>query len=146
MAKELTVKQKKFVSNKAKGMSGAEAARQAGYSPHSAREIAAENLSKPNIRDAFLTAMEKAGITDEKVSGVLKDGLEANRVISAVILEKHGDDSNATDKTNDFIEVPDHPTRLKAVSLVKDIKGLEAAKQVNLRDQTLEDLLSLEDD
>lgn len=137
---KLTVKQRKFIANKAKGMSGAEAARQAGYSPRSATEIASENLSKPNVRDAFLKAMEKQGITDDKLVKVLNEGLEANRTISAI----PGTEANGG--TVDFVDVPDHATRHKFLKTAADIKGLEAAKKVEAYVTTPEDFLATLDD
>lgn len=139
MAEKLTTKQRLFIKYKAQGMSGAEAARKAGYSPKAASVQASENLAKPNVREAFLTAMEKAGITDDKLVDVIKEGLQASRTISAI----PGTEANGG--TVDFVDVPDHHARHKFLKTAVDIKGLEAAKQVNLRDQTLEDLLTLDD-
>ena len=47
--RKLTLKQRKFISGKIAGKSGAQAARDAGYSKRSSRLIAAENQTKPNI-------------------------------------------------------------------------------------------------
>lgn len=54
-------------------------------------------------------------LPDDKVLATHEAGLEANKVISV-----HG--GNATADSNDFIEVPDHPTRLKAVELAYKVK------------------------
>ena len=142
MNRELTVKQKKLVKGIAEGKTKRQAAIDAGYSPdnpEAASVSASQQLKKPNVREAFLEAMDKAGITNDTVSQVLKDGLVANRVISAI----PGTEANGG--TVDFVDVPDHPTRLKAVKIAVDILGVEAAKQVNVRDQSLEDLLNLDD-
>lgn len=50
---ELTDKQSLFVDHYVACLNGAEAARRAGYSDASARQIASENLSKPDIRAAI---------------------------------------------------------------------------------------------
>lgn len=50
--------------------------------------------------------MDIKGLSDRKLVETLKAGLEANKVISAIII--HG---KAKEPINDFIEVPDHPTR-----------------------------------
>lgn len=61
--------------------------------------------------------MEKY-LPDEDLLQVHQEGLHANKVVSAVIVGK-----DANEKTNDFIEVPDVPTRLKAVELGYKVKG-----------------------
>lgn len=128
MARELTVKQKKFVINKAKGMTGAEAAREAGYSPKAAKETASENLTKPNIREAFLKAMEKAGITDERLSQVLDEGL------NATVFTKVG-------------ELPDHTNRHKFFDSAAKIKGVNAPQKLEATITSAEDFFdSLEED
>ena len=47
--KKLTVKQQKFAKAAAASKSATEAAIKAGYSKKTARSIASENLTKPNI-------------------------------------------------------------------------------------------------
>lgn len=140
MAEKLTTKQRLFIKYKAQGMSGAEAARKAGYSPKAASVQASENLAKPNVREAFLAAMEKAGITDDRLTKVMEEGLQASARLSLQV----GSDSRGR-KVFEIASVPDHHARHKFLKTAVDIKGLEAAKQVNLRDQTLEDLLTLDD-
>ena len=51
----LTLRQEKFIRFYLETGNGAEAARQAGYSPHTARVIAYENLLKPYIKQAIAT-------------------------------------------------------------------------------------------
>ena len=51
----LTLRQEKFIRFYLETGNGAEAARQAGYSPHTARVIAYENLLKPYIKKAIAT-------------------------------------------------------------------------------------------
>jgi len=53
MTKKLTTKEQLFVMEYLACNSGAEAARRAGYSEHTAREIAYENLTKPHIKEAL---------------------------------------------------------------------------------------------
>lgn len=147
----LTVKQRKLVKGIAEGKTKRQAAIDAGYSPDSAGPLATETLRNPNVRDAFLTAMEKAGVTDEKLNQVMREGLEANRVVSARIVKSRPTNideelAEANQNTDDFIEVPDHATRHKFLETAIDVKGAKAAKNINVRDQTLEDLLTLEDD
>ena len=50
----LTAKQERFIEcYLSNGMNGAAAAREAGYSEHTARETAYENLTKPHIKSAI---------------------------------------------------------------------------------------------
>ena len=53
MTKKLTTKEQLFVMEYLACNSGAEAARRAGYSENTAKEIAYENLTKPHIKDAI---------------------------------------------------------------------------------------------
>jgi phage terminase small subunit len=61
--KRLTKKQARFVKEFLKDMNGAAAARRAGYSEKTARTIANENLTKPDIRAAIES--ETAQLFDE---------------------------------------------------------------------------------
>jgi phage terminase small subunit len=47
---DMTDRQRAFIAHYLACLNGAEAARRAGYAPSSARQIAAENLAKPDIR------------------------------------------------------------------------------------------------
>lgn len=57
--KKLTPKQRKFAKEYQKDLNATQAAKRAGYSAHSAREIAAENLSKPAIRELIDKDIDK---------------------------------------------------------------------------------------
>ena len=50
MAVRLTAKQQRFIEEYLIDLNATQAAIRAGYSPKTAREIGAENLSKPHIR------------------------------------------------------------------------------------------------
>lgn len=57
--KPLTPKEKTFVAEYLKDKNGARAAREAGYAPNSAKVTAANLLTKPNVKAAVKTAIEK---------------------------------------------------------------------------------------
>jgi len=57
----LNPKQKRFVLEYVKDLNGAQAAIRAGYSKHTARSIASEHLTKPNIREAVAAECKKIG-------------------------------------------------------------------------------------
>lgn len=61
----LTDRQERFVVEYLATANGAEAARRAGYSEHTAKEIASENLTKPNVKRA-ITAKRDQLMTDSE--------------------------------------------------------------------------------
>lgn len=66
MGKKLTGKQAAFIEYYCRCWNGAEAARLAGYSEKSARQIGHENLKKPHIREAIDEKLEELKMgTDE---------------------------------------------------------------------------------
>lgn len=68
----LTKKQKLFVDEYLIDLNGTQAAIRAGYSPNSAKEIASENLAKPNIRACVDAALAERS---------RRTGVNADRVI-----------------------------------------------------------------
>lgn len=77
MPKELTPQQVKLVKGIVAGKSKRVAALEAGYgsNPNSAGAIANETLRIPNVKEALLAALDKAGITPEKVMQPVVDAL-----------------------------------------------------------------------
>lgn len=66
---KLNRKQKRFIEEYAQNLNGAEAARKAGYSPKTAKNIASENLAKPHLKaaaEAQIAAL-RVKITPERV-------------------------------------------------------------------------------
>lgn len=95
--------------------------------PRSVKELMIEAGYTESTADAstrivqsknFLEVLEDAGVTDDKLAVVMQEGLNANKVISAKIVGKDADG-----QTDDFIEVPDHPTRHKFMESSLKIKG-----------------------
>lgn len=117
MARELTYKQAKFVKAKAEGKSGVQAAKEAyGVSNYNtAAVIAAENINKPNIKEALHAEMVKQGIDIASVVKPVKDGLVAEKVS----IVGNGDQAMAE-------VTPDHSTRLKAVQIASKWMGIDA--------------------
>lgn len=115
-----TIKQKKFTAEIIKSLTkpkatkednATQAAIKAGYSKKSARFIASENLTKPNIIEPIKSAAEKLGINPEFILGNLK---KVSDVHSKTIIKTlgHGDnvytveemiDSNAVIKANEML-------------------------------------------
>lgn len=67
MAKKPTNKEKLFVSEYLRCFNGAEAARRAGYSVRSAREIAYDNLTKPHIKAEIEARLKASAMSAEEV-------------------------------------------------------------------------------
>lgn len=84
----------------------------AGYSPATAKnpDHLTESKGWNELMDKYLP--------DDKLLSTHDEALVANRVISAINTNKE-----ATGGTTDFIEVPDHAIRLKAVELGYRVKG-----------------------
>lgn len=128
----LSKKAKGFAKDYALTENGTLAARKnyAVKNDHTAAVIASENLTKPDIV-AEIEKVQKSlaeRIPNELLHKVMIEGLEANRVISANIT--YGD---ADEKTNDFIEVPDHAVRHKFLDTAHKLKGTYAPeKAINL--------------
>lgn len=117
-----TIKQKAAVKNIienhgniSKGM------RDAGYTEATAKNP--KNLTKSQVWEQLL----EEHLPDELLRGVLEDGLKADKVISAVIVG-----SKANENTNDFIEVPDHPTRHKYLDTALKLKKKYPAEKTIL--------------
>ncbi|MEW8228304.1 MAG: terminase small subunit, partial [Candidatus Thiodiazotropha endolucinida] len=78
----LTTKQQQFVLEYPKDFNGAQAAIRAGYSENSARQIAAENLAKPDIQKAsseqVVELQRRAKVDAEYLLTILKEDVEAD--------------------------------------------------------------------
>lgn len=121
MARTLTKKEKGFVKDYVKTGNGTKAALK-NYnvkSEHVAAVIASENLTKPDIVKAIDDALP-----DELLNTVHLEGLAANKILSANITYGEADE-----KTNDFIEVPDHLTRAKFLDMAYKRKGSYAPEK-----------------
>lgn len=109
--KKLTLKQKKFTTEYLKSGNGTQAAIKAGYSKYSAKEIASENLTKPNIRASIQTAAEKLGINPEYVLRNFKEIADFNKqkrikaklINNEVYNEEEMIDAQASIKANEML-------------------------------------------
>lgn len=95
---ELTSKQQKFCDEYLVDLNGTQAAIRAGYSEHTAKQIATENLSKPYLQE-YLTGKKqevqaRTNITVDYVVNGIKDiaelgESETNRLRAFDLLGKH---------------------------------------------------------
>lgn len=116
---ELTDKQKRFCDEYLVDLNGTQAAIRAGYSKKTARSIAAENLSKPNIRqyiDERMQEKEKELIADQdEVLKYLTNVLRGKSQSEIVVVENIGD---FTSEARLIQKAPDEKERLKAAELL----------------------------
>jgi len=112
----MDIRHHKYKHNRLLGMSQSNAARAAGYSERYSRRKAhrIEKLLSGSIKEA----LERAGMTDKVLAQHAVEGLNAMKVVSAVIVGK-----DATDKTDDFIEVPDWTARHKYYETILRVTG-----------------------
>ena len=111
-----TIKEKKFLQEFIKTGNATEAASRVYdvTNRDSAKSIGSENLTKLDI----VSIMEKRGLTDEKITDTLYEGMEANKTV------RSADPNIESDaESNDFIDIPDWQARLKATELASKIKG-----------------------
>lgn len=116
--KPLTVKQTKFVkayvANDGNGREAAKAAYDVA-NDNSASQLASETLNKPNVKSAIEAALKKHGITIEKATKPIADGLTASQ--------------EYTDKEGNSISKPDHNIRLKASGMALKLMGAEQKQE-----------------
>ena len=77
MTKTLTPKQQRFVEEYLVDFNGAQAAIRAGYNKRSAKEIASENLTKPNIAVEIEAGMKALTAETELTVQQIVDGMLA---------------------------------------------------------------------
>lgn len=77
---KLTVKEAKLVKGIAEGKTKVQSAKDAGYSPRSAAEIASETLKKPNVQEALQEELAKQGITIDKIMRPVTNALNSDSI------------------------------------------------------------------
>lgn len=103
-----------------------DAMRKAGYSETTINKMLGRTVGSSGVKKAIEEALENSGITDELLTNKLKEGLDATKVISAVILKKDGkaeDAKEANESTMDFVDVPDFGVRHKYLETGLKLKG-----------------------
>ena len=126
----ISKKLRKSLSHMAIGVERSEAFKKAGY-----RDTFNGNRALRRQMPQILELLEKKGLTDELLVDCLKGGLNANKVISATIIENTRADSNspeaqARSSTKDFIEVPDHAVRHKFLTTALQLKGYTSPNEM----------------
>ena len=86
-----------------------------------ANTIGRENCEKLGINLRQL--MDRMGLSDEKLVSKIAEGVDATKVISAIVKNPAGDFVDANGKSNDFIEVPDYNAQHKFTETALKLKG-----------------------
>ncbi len=138
--KPLTIREQKVVRNLISGMTKKDALLSAGYAESTATKKAEEIVGKSRIKKAIQKILEEQGMTDEKLAEVAVRGLDATKVISAMVIAPSGEGmKEANGITKDFIEVPDHDARHKFLVTGLKLKGhLKDKMAVDLNVETYE--------
>lgn len=117
--KKLTAKQQRFCDEYLVDLNATQAAIRAGYSEKNARNIASENLAKPNIKEYVEKRMkekEDALIADQdEVLKYLTSVLRGESRASVVVVESTGDFMS---EARELQKAPDEKERLKAAELL----------------------------
>ena len=117
------------------GVPPTRAMREAGYSEQtsgSPKENLLVSAGAKTIIEQYKAEYSRVGITPQYLAAKTAEWLEAQKVISArVILKKDSPTSQAegelplaNSRTDDFIEVPDYQTQLKAAEMVRKDWGM----------------------
>ena len=117
--RQFTLRQLKYKKNRLLGMSQFDAAVAAGYRESTARHACQgpERVVKSSIVDEF----NRAGATDRVIAkDVTEIARSATKIQSCQLLVRKDKTGKLTieENANDFIEVPDNLTRLKAFELI----------------------------
>jgi phage terminase small subunit len=125
MMAKLTAKQQRFCDEYLIDLNATQAAIRAGYSEKNARNIASENLAKPNIRayiDQRMAEKESALIADQdEVLKYLTSVLRGETRSEVVVVENIGDYMS---EARTMKKAPDEKERLKAAELLGKRYGL----------------------
>nr|DAL90256.1 MAG TPA: Terminase small subunit [Caudoviricetes sp.] len=128
MAK-MTAKQKRFCDEYLIDLNATQAAIRAGYSENTARNIACENLAKPNIKayiDERMAEKESELIADQdEVLKYLTSVLRGESQSEVVVIEGVGDGCSVARAMG---KAPDEKERLKAAELLGKRYGIYTDK------------------
>lgn len=122
---KMTAKQMRFCDEYLIDLNATQAAIRAGYSEKNARNIASENMAKPNIReyiDQRMKEKESALIADQdEVLKYLTSVLRGETQSEVVVVENIGDYMS---EARTMKKAPDEKERLKAAELLGKRYGL----------------------
>lgn len=88
LKKKITIKQKKFAAELIKTSNATQAAKNAGYSKKTARQIGSQNLTKVVIQEEIKTAAQELGIDAKYVLRTIKTSIDRSMQSSPVTNQK----------------------------------------------------------
>lgn len=109
----ITVKQRKYIRGVMAGKSKYQAAVEAGYAENTANDPS-RNVEKQGVKEELNRALEKAGITTQRIADKVNEGLEAKKTTFL------GQGENST-----FMESPDHAIQHKYLETAIKLKGID---------------------
>ena len=146
MAK-MTAKQQRFCDEYLIDLNATQAAIRAGYSEKNARNIASENLAKPNIKayiDERMAEKESELIaSQDEVLKYLSSVMRGNTKSEVVVVENIGDFMS---QARTMHKAPDEKERLKAAELLGKRYGLYTEKVNEVVDMELNITVDYGDD
>jgi hypothetical protein len=127
--KQLSVKEQLVKKALLEGKSKKHALLSAGYAESTAETKQTEIVERVVGKSGFVQTLERAGMTDEKLAEKAVAGLDAQKVISAMVVYGKPDGSpgekmtDAGGMTKDFIEVDDWDAQHKFLTTGLKLKG-----------------------
>ena len=88
--KSFTVRERLLIKGLLAGLSDAEAMRRAGYAESTAKKQSGRTIGKIIGSEPLMEAMDRAGITDEKLLQTLAEGLNATKLVSFRVDSRRG--------------------------------------------------------
>lgn len=105
----------------------------AGYSENTADDQAARLVGSSRVCTAMQEAMAKDGVNENRLTKIISQGLDATKVISAMVVAPSGDGmKDANSMTKDFIEVPDFLARHKFLETALELRGDYPDKKLDI--------------
>jgi hypothetical protein len=111
----------------------------AGYAESTATKVPSEIIGNYRFRTAIRERMNEDGIDKKRLTKVLSEGLDATKVISAIVVASSaGGIKGAGGMTKDLIEVPDFLARHKFLETALDLRGDYPDKKLDVSHFTFE--------
>ena len=110
----LTVRQRRFMAGLAEGKTQREAAVEAGVPPGGADSFAQRSLNNEQFQECFKGLLDRVGLSEAQIAQVHSENLRATKVVATATRDG---------AITDILEVPDYPTRQRAVQAAWALLG-----------------------
>lgn len=146
--RQATLRQIKAIKYLSEGMSKRAAMMKAGYAVttamHEAHKLTTSTAVE-GLLDKLKDDLAQKGLTTDKIADKFVEWLDAQRTVGARVVVKRegGELPTAESRTDDFIEVPDYDTQIKAYDRWKGIMDSGDKKDKGIkRKLTIEEFIS----